>query len=305
VRHSATTQELADLVNGKLVGDPHIIISGIQSLQSATSSEISFLHNDRYQSLLSQTKAAAVLLGRETSFIGTQIICTDPSLAYAEVMRHFHRLSVPEAYISPKAHVSSSATIGDSVCIEAFAWIGAEAEIGDGTWIQSGVRVGAQTKIGRNCRLMANSVVQEGCQLGDSVWLNPGAVIGGEGFGFALSTDSVIKIPQIGTVVIEDDVEIGANAQLGERCMMVAYSAIAGSAQVGHRVMMAGRSSVLGHTRVEDGSRLAVLTVVNKDNGGALGGFPAVEHRKWLRMANSLKELPAMLSLLRRWKKES
>ena len=320
-------EEIANVVGGQLIGDPTIELQGLAPLDQASSKQLSFVHNPRYVSLLKTTSAGAVILGEGLEYSGTRIICQHPHQAYAKAMQLFHPISWPKPSVSPQAFIAETAHIEEAVHIEAFAWIGEGAVIGKGSWIQSGVRIGAAAEIGQNCRVMANAVVNERCLLGAGVWINPGAVIGGEGFGFSIGPDGITKIPQLGIVVIEEGVEIGANscvdratfgetrigafskldnfvqighgANLGSKSLLVAYAALAGSAKVGKRVLMAGRSSVLGHVHLKDDSQVGVLGVVNQNRQGVLSGFPAMEHRKWLRAANAFKELPRILKRLR------
>ena len=177
---------------------------------------------------------------------------------------------------------------------------------------------------------MANSVVCDGCVLGDRVWLNPGAVVGSEGFGFAPTAAGNIKIPQVGRAVLEDDVELGANtcidrgamaetrvgrgskldnlvqvghaAQIGQHALMVAYSGVAGSSRLGDRVTLAAKAAVLGHIELGDGVQVGVSSAVHSSvpAGGKVTGVPAIAHRKWLRAAAGLAELPELLKTVRR-----
>jgi beta-hydroxyacyl-ACP dehydratase FabZ len=190
--------------------------------------------------------------------------------------------------------------------------------------------VGALAEVGADCRLMANSVVCDGCVVGDRVWLNPGAVVGSEGFGFAPTAAGNIKIPQVGRAVLEDDVELGANtcvdraamadtrvgrgtktdnlvqighaAQIGEHGLMVAYSGVAGSSRLGDRVVLAAKAAVLGHISVGDGAQIGVASAVRRDvaAGERVTGVPAIPHRRWLRAATGFRALPDLIRQLRR-----
>jgi UDP-3-O-[3-hydroxymyristoyl] glucosamine N-acyltransferase len=184
--------------------------------------------------------------------------------------------------------------------------------------------------VGRDCLLMANAVVCDGCVLGDRVVLNPGAVVGAEGFGFAPTPQGHVKIPQVGRAVVESDVELGANscvdraamgetrvgrgtkadnlvqighaAQIGEHALLVAYSAIAGSARLGRFVTLAAKALVLGHLRIGDGVQVGAGSMVRGDlePGEKVTGYPAFEHARWRRAALAFEELPEMLKRLRR-----
>jgi UDP-3-O-[3-hydroxymyristoyl] glucosamine N-acyltransferase len=176
---------------------------------------------------------------------------------------------------------------------------------------------------------MANSVVCAGCTLGDRVWLNPSAIVGGEGFGFAPTLSGHLKIPQVGRAVVEDDVEIGSNscvdrgamddtvvgrgtkvdnlvqlghgAEVGEECLLVAYAGIAGSARLGKRVVLAAKSGVIGHLEIGDGCQAAVHSIVMSDQppGAQLAGTPAFDRRDWLRAVTAFKDLPRLLRRVR------
>jgi len=247
-------------------------------------------------------------------------------------MQRLHPYTAPEAGVDSLAWVSPSATV-DGARIEAFAWIGAGATVGPGTWVETGAVVGEDAVVGSACRLMPKSVVMGGCRLGDRVWLNPGAVIGGEGFGFAPGTEGHTKIPQAGGVELGDDVEIGANscvdraametthvrdgakldnlvqvghaADVGEHSLMVAYSGVAGSTRLGRGVVLAAKAAVLGHLEIGDGTQVGVSSAVTKDQppGSRVTGVPAIEHRRWLRSAKafeSLSELTKKVAALER-----
>jgi UDP-3-O-[3-hydroxymyristoyl] glucosamine N-acyltransferase len=195
--------------------------------------------------------------------------------------------------------------------------------------VQPFVYVGAGAKIGENCLLMANSVVMDGCELGDRVVLNPGAIVGGEGFGFAPTPQGLLKIPQVGKAVLESDVEIGANscvdraamgetrvghgskidnlvqighaARMGPHCTVVALSGIAGSAQVGKGVTVAAGAKVLGHFPVGDGTQVGAMSLLTGETpkGAQRSGVPAIEHGEWLKLAAALPRLSELLERVR------
>jgi UDP-3-O-[3-hydroxymyristoyl] glucosamine N-acyltransferase len=194
--------------------------------------------------------------------------------------------------------------------------------------------VGAGARVGRDCTLLANAVVADGCVLGDRVWLNPGAVVGGEGFGFVPTRAGHVKIPQTGRAVIGDDVEIGANScvdraalgdtevqagakldnlvqighgvTVGPDSLLVAYAGVAGSTRLGRGVVLAARATVLGHLEVGDGVQVGALGMLTEDTpaGERRSGIPAIEHRKWLRLAATLPELPELVATVRRLEAE-
>lgn len=328
-----TVAALAALVDGQVEGDADREITAVRGLEDAGPDDISFLANRRYTKLLDASAAGCVLVGRSDRVKDRTVIrCADPYLAFAKVLAHFHPRTRPDAGVHPLAVVEG--TVAPGATVMAFAYVGPGASVGEGTVLQPGVYVGAGSVVGRDCTLMAGSVVADGCVLGDRVWLNPGAVVGGEGFGFVPTARGHVKIPQTGRAVIGDDVEIGANscvdraamgdtevgagakldnlvqvghaAVVGPDSLMVAYSGVAGSTRLGRGTVLAARATVLGHLDVGDGTQVAALGMLTEDTepGERRSGIPAIEHRKWLRVAGALPELPELLSRVRQLEAE-
>lgn len=325
-----TVGELAEKLGGEVEGDVTARLVDVRGLDDAGPEHLSFLANPRYVRKLASTRAGAVLVGRDTDAAGRTVIrCDDPYVAFARALAEFHPLAWPEPGIDPLAFVAPDAEV-DGSTVEAFAWVGAGARVGSGTWIEAGAYVGRGVHLGRDCRLMAGSVVCEGSWLGDRVWLNPGAVVGGEGFGFAPAAAGHVKIPQVARAVIEDDVEIGVNScvdrgavgdtvirrgskldnlvqighgvEVGEHALLVAYTGIAGSARLGKRVVMAAKSGVLGHLDIGDGVEVGVHSIVMSDQpaGAQLAGSPAIDRSTWRRAVIAFAKLPELLRRVRR-----
>ena len=207
-----TVAQLALRLGGELIGPGDAVLRGVADLREAGPDELAFVANRRYRKHLGATRAGAVLVEREVSAPGVTLIrVDDPYLAFARALALFSPPRWPAPGVDPRAAVSPLASLGEGVTVEPFVFVGEGAVIGAGSWLQSGAYVGAGATLGAGCRLMPGAVVMEGCALGARVWLNPGAVVGGEGFGFAPSREGLVKIPQVGGVVIEDDVELGAN----------------------------------------------------------------------------------------------
>lgn len=321
--------EIAALVGGVLNGDPDQRIEAVRTLHAAGPSHLSFLSNPRYRNAAKQSSAGAILI-RKGMDLGARptIEVDDPYLAFALVMQRLHPYESPVPRVDPSAWVDPSATV-EGARIEAFAWVGPDAAVGPGTWVETGAVVGAGASIGAECRLMPKSVVMDGCSIGDRVWLNPGAVVGSEGFGFAPGPQGHVKIPQVGSVDIGDDVEIGANscvdraaldntvirsgakldnlvqvghaAEVGTNSLMVAYSGVAGSTTLGSGVVLAAKAAVLGHLTIGDGVQVGVASAVVGDQEPftKVTGVPAIEHRQWLRSVKEFERLSELTKTVR------
>ncbi len=324
---------LAELLGARLVGDPNRLIDGVRGLADAGPDHISFLANRRYARQLATSEAGAVLVRQDDAVEDGPCLLhvDDPYVAFAHVLALFHPQRWPAPGVHPLACVAEDAVL-EGVHVAAFAWVGPGAVVGPGSWLETGAVVGEGARVGRRCRLMAHSVVAEGSVLGDRVWLNPGAVVGAEGFGFAPSADGPHKIPQVGGVVLGDDVELGANtcvdraalpgavtivgartktdnlvqighgAQIGESVLMVAYSGVAGSAKVGDHSMLAAKAAVLPSRVLGAGVQVGVASVVHDDqpDGAQVSGIPAIPHKAWLRSAAAARHVPDLLRTVRR-----
>ncbi len=312
-----TAGELSAALGARLEGDPDTVLKDVRGLHDAGPGDLSFLANPRYRRFLDKSQAGAVLLRDGVPFSGMALRVSDPYASYARAAALFH----PQAWGSPgvdsRAAVHPSAQLGEDCCIEAFAVVGPGAILGDRVWLQSHAYVGGGARVGPDSRLMPSSVVMEDCILGARVWLNPGSVVGSEGFGFAPTPTGMLKIPQVGQAILEDDVEIGANAcvdraalgetrighgskfdnlvqvghgaKLGPHNVMVAYAGIAGSSKTGVGVTLAARSTVLGHLDIGDGVIAAAHSMIAKDtaSGSRVAGVPAHDHKTWLRASKS------------------
>lgn len=322
--------EIARILGGDVEGDGSLMVTDVRGLLEAEAQHLSFLSGSKFMSQLATSHAGAVLVDRSATVVGRTIVrCDDPYVGFARALALFHPYEEVTPRIDPRAHIGAGALV-DGARIDAFAWIGDGARVGASTWIQSGVHVGEGAQVGEGCRLMANSVVGADCVLGDRVWLNPGAVIGGEGFGFAPASPQHVKIPQTGVVVIEDDVEIGANScvdratmgativkkgtkidnlvqighgvEVGEGSLLAAFAGIAGSTRLGRNVVMGGRAGTSNHLEIGDGVQVAGGSVVLGDQPAAvkIAGYPAIELKQWLKASVAFAKLPEQLSKMRR-----
>ncbi len=325
--------EVAALVAGKLEnGNQFVEIAGIQDLQAARENEAAFLSNMRLKHQFNDSRAGVVLLG-SAMFPDTDrtvIRVDDPYLAFATLQRHFYPEGKSTGSRSEAAFVDPSARLADDVDIAPMAVIGPNVEIGSGSRIGSGCVIEAGAVIGCNCLLHARAVVGGNCILGDRVILQPGAIIGADGFGYAWSGKEHLKIPQVGRVVIEDDVEIGANTcvdrgaigdtliergakldnliqiahnvRIGACSIMASQVGISGSTLIGKGCQIGGQVGIAGHLNIGDGCKLAAKSGVMSDlkAGGTYGGAPAMPHRQWLKVLALTARLPEIWSSLSR-----
>jgi UDP-3-O-[3-hydroxymyristoyl] glucosamine N-acyltransferase len=328
---AVTLGEIIDAVGGEYSGDRTRLIRGVRSLSEAEPEDLSFLSNPRYASLLGETRAGAILIGRDTVGDDPRYVRVgDPYLALATVLQSwFCHVPAPSG-ISPDARIAKSARVAGGVAIGAFAVVGEEAVIGDRVIIHEGAIIGAGARIGDDSVIYPNVTVYHGCVIGRRCILHAGVVIGGDGYGFATSGGRHYKIPQVGIVRIEDDVEIGANStvdraalgetvigegtkidnlvmiahnvKIGRHCLIVAQAAIAGSAEIGDGCVLGGQSGVAGHLKIGAGVQIGAQAAVLKDWVGpvVLSGSPARPLRQYLRSQSLLLKLPELLKRIER-----
>ena len=214
-----TVGQLASHLGGTVEGDKTRVLVGVCGLQEAGPEHLSFLSNRKYVRHLENCRAGAILMDAQTDAgPHTVIRLKDPYTAFAQALALFHPDQRQKPGVHPKAHVADDAQV-EGATIDALAYVGPGAQVGPGTWVQGGAYIGQHATVGADCTLMPNSVITAGCTVGDRVCLNPGAVVGGEGFGFAPSATGHTKIPQVGTTRIEDDVEIGSNSCVDRAAM--------------------------------------------------------------------------------------
>ena len=320
--------DLAARLGCRLEGDGAVDIVRVAAIHHAERGDLTFLTNARYQAELATTRASAVLLGSsETARPPSAAIlwCDDPYSAFARAVAVFAHAVAPAKGVDRLSAVAPDATIGGDVSIGPFVTIGAGASIGARTIIYPSVVIGPGVRVGDDCVIHSQATLRERVTIGHRVILHDGVVVGSDGFGFATQKDGThLKIPQLADVVIEDDVEVGANSTidrpavgetrigagtkidnlvhvahgvaLGRRVLLAAQVGIAGSTTVEDDVMMAGQSGVTGHVRVGRGAKIgaksAVLQSVEAD--AFVTGHPAFEHADWRKASIVFRQLPAL-----------
>lgn len=330
-----TVAELARRLDGEVCGDGARVVRRVDTLAQAASDALSWLGDAKYAKDLLRTEAACVLTpGDLDPPEGRTVIrVADPDLALAEALA----ILGPEPECVP-AGVHASAVVApdarvDGAAIGPTATVGERAVIGAGSQLHAGAHVGADVVIGRDCVIWSGVVIRERTTIGDRVVIHPNTSIGADGFGYLPRGGKHRKIPQIGCVVIEDDVEIGANCavdrarsgetrirrgakidnlvqighncDIGEDCIIVAQCGISGSVTVGHHVVMAGRAGAIDHLRIGAGAQLAAASVATGDipAGAKVRGTPAIAITQYGRQQVALRRLPKMVEQLRTLKK--
>ncbi len=319
-------RELAERLECRLEGDGNLEIVRVAGIQDAAAGDLTFLANPKYEKLLAATRASAVILrDNAPAALCAMLRARDPYLAFARAVGVFAPAWRPAPGVHALAAVAADATLGAGVSIGAFVAIGEGAAIGDGTIVFPNVTIGPGTRIGRDCVIHANVSIRERITLGDRVILQNGVVIGGDGYGFVRRGDGTHeKIPQAATVVIEDDVELGANTTVdrpavgetrikagskidnlvqiahgvtvGRNVLMAAQVGIAGSTDIGDDVIFGGQVGVGGHLAIGRGAvAVGQSGVTNSlDPGVMVAGYPAIDSREWRRASVIFRRLPEL-----------
>ena len=325
-----TLAEIAKWVGGVVRGDASTRISGVAGIEEAEPDQVTWLSHDKYAAQLRVSKAGAVVAPEscgETPM--PAVLCPDPSLAIATILARFAPpVPRPPVGVHPSAAVAASVKLGRDVAIGPNVVIGDGARVGDRSVLHAGVFIGADSTLGADCELWPGVVIRERCTLGDRVIVHPNTTVGADGFGYQFVNGQHQKIPQIGTVVIEDDVEIGANCaidrakfgatrigagtkidnlvqvahnvRIGPSCIIVAQCGIAGSARLGRGVVLGGQVGVRDHVTLHDGMQCAACSCISQDvpAGVTVMGAPAVEREQYVREHAALRRAPRLADQL-------
>ncbi|RXZ38848.1 UDP-3-O-(3-hydroxymyristoyl)glucosamine N-acyltransferase [Oxalobacteraceae bacterium CAVE-383] len=337
--------ELVERLGGELTGDAgfaDLAVIGIAPLDAATPSHITFLSNSKFRNQAEHTQAAALILSPQDNaalgpaYRGARIVTANPYAYFAHAAQWFAALNTPpaapgvhpSAVVDPAARIAAGASIGPLVVIEA------GAEVGEGARIDAGCFIGRDAVIGAATHLYARVTVQHACRIGRRGIVHPGAVIGADGFGFANESGAWVKIPQVGCVVIGDDVEIGANTtidrgaladtvigngvkldnqiqiahncQIGDHTAIAACAGIAGSAIIGKYCSIGGAAMIHGHITIADRVHVSAGTLAMRsiaEPGQYTGFYPITKHGDWEKSAALLRNLPAMREKMRAMEK--
>ncbi|MFO7839480.1 MAG: UDP-3-O-(3-hydroxymyristoyl)glucosamine N-acyltransferase [Desulfosalsimonadaceae bacterium] len=321
---------LSDLVavtGGEIAGDPRKTIRGIAPFETAGSNDITFADTAKLLKKLAGSKAGAVIVPRDCSQpAGTNLVYSDaPRLAFARALYWFYPKKRPPAPgISPRACIGGNFQAGPDVCIGAMAVIEDNVSLGARVWIHPGAVIAEGVQIGDDTEVYPNATILSGCRIGCRVVIHSGSVIGSDGYGFVPEQGRHFKIPQVGVVQIDDDVEIGAcncidratfgrtwiksgvktdnqvhighNVTIGENSLLVAKVGIAGSVEIGRNVTLAGQAGVGGHIQIGDNAVIGPQAGVTRSvpEGRVVSGTPEMPHRQWLKVCRIIPRLPEL-----------
>ncbi|MEI6207735.1 MAG: UDP-3-O-(3-hydroxymyristoyl)glucosamine N-acyltransferase [Desulfuromonadales bacterium] len=322
---SRTLKELANCVGGIVKGDENVTVNGLAPLEAAGSDKITFLANPKYAAKVAETGAAAVLMAPGGESYGRNVIeVANPYLAFAKLLTLFYTRPHPPLGVLPEAVVGTQVNLGEGISIYPGACIGNNVTIGDRSVIHSGAVIYESAVIGDDCVIHANAVIRERCRVGSRCIIQPGAIVGSDGFGYAPDGQAYYRIPQIGIVVLEDDVEIGANSTIdraalevtlvrrgtkidnlvqiahncliGEDCMIVSQVGVSGSTKLGNHVTLAGQVGVAGHLTIGDNVMVGAQSGVpgSLPANAGYSGSPTMPHREWLRAMAVIPRLPEL-----------
>jgi UDP-3-O-[3-hydroxymyristoyl] glucosamine N-acyltransferase len=331
--------EIADLVQGRFVGDPDLMISGVAPFEQAGEHDITVAGNARFLKKIDECRAAAMIVPQQVEIAQRNLVQVDnPMVAFARVLQRFYPPVQPRVGIHPRAEIGPEFKHGRNISIGPQVVIGQQVTVGDQVWLHPGVVIGDGVAIGNDVIIHPNVTIQERTIIGSRVIIHSGTVIGSDGFGFAPDGTRYHKIPHTGIVQIDDDVEIGANntidrgtfgktrigqgvktdnlvhvahnVTVGENTVLVAQVGISGSVTIGKNAVLAGQAGVAGHLTIGDHATVGPQTGVGKsvpDGQIVSAGIPEMPHRLWLRVVRTIPRLPdiskRLLGLEKRLKK--
>jgi UDP-3-O-[3-hydroxymyristoyl] glucosamine N-acyltransferase len=328
-------KEIASYLNCEVVGDADVEINKVSEIQNASKGDITFIANPKYEKFFETTNASAVIVAKNFQKRRDDLsllLVDDPYYAFVKVLKI---LNPPLELLPPGIHqtavISKTAVLGENVRVGANVVIGERVKIGDNSVIMHGVVIGDDVEIGSDVLIYPNVTVYHKCKIGNRVIIHSGTVIGSDGFGFAPRPDGTYeKIPQVGIVVIEDDVEIGSNCSIdratlgetiikrgakldnliqiahnvviGENTVIAAQTGIAGSTKIGKNCVLAGQVGIVGHIEIADRTTIAAQSGVSKsitEPGKVYFGYPAREHSIALRIEGAIRQLPDLIKEFR------
>ncbi|MEZ7892814.1 MAG: UDP-3-O-(3-hydroxymyristoyl)glucosamine N-acyltransferase [Candidatus Wallbacteria bacterium] len=334
---TVTLEKLSEYLGEKYYGNGSILISGVAGINEAAAGDITFAVKPKYIKFLDVSKASAVIISPDVKEVDVKvpyIISKNPYYTFARVLEFFYPKKEQKSFVSPQAFIAASAKVGKNISIYPGVFIGENAEIGDNCVLYPNVFIGENVKIGNDTWIYSNVSIRENCAVGERCILHAGTVIGADGYGFVRNGASYYKTPQVGNVIIENDVEMGANVtcdratigstkigggtkidnlvhiahnvQIGKNVLIVAQVGISGSVDVGDDVVIAGQSGIVGHISIGAGTVIAARSVVTSDvkPKSFVSGFPAKPHNEEMKIKAAMKKLPSIIKTVNELKKQ-
>ena len=336
-----TAQQIASFVGGEVEGNPNASVTTFAKIEEGVPGALSFLANPQYEQYIYNTKSSVVLVNKDLqlkSTVETTLVRVDNAYeSVAKLLTLYESMKQKKTGVSDKAYISPSAKIGEDCYVAPFAYIGENVVVGNGTTIHPNAVICDNASVGEDCIIYPNVTIYHDCKIGNRVILHAGAVIGADGFGFAPTANGYDKIPQIGIVTIEDDVEIGANTcvdrstmgttivrkgvkldnlvqiahnvDVGSHTVMSAQVGVAGSCKIGEWCMLGGQVGVAGHITVGDRTYAGAQSGIPggrmiKNGNCTVMGYPAIEQKNFARSAAVYKNLPELVAQVNELKKE-
>jgi UDP-3-O-[3-hydroxymyristoyl] glucosamine N-acyltransferase len=317
-------KDIASLLDGELSGSPDGEIRDVKGMDEAAEGDIAFVAGKKQLKKAAESRASCLLVAEfAPSIQAAQIKVADPQYAFAVLLGHFHPVPRPPAGVDGRAFVAEDARLAEDVSVQAFAYISSAASIGRGTVIYPGVYIGEGAAVGEDCVLCPGVVLMHGVEVGNRVTIHANSVVGSDGFGYMQREEKNVKIPQVGGVIVGNDVEIGAavaidratagntvigrgtkidnlaqiahNVKIGENSIIVAQVAIGGSPTVGNNVMLGGQAGIADHAIIEDGTLVGAKGgVMGTLKRGIYSGSPVIPHRDWLKASALFAKLPEL-----------
>ncbi len=327
-----TAQQIATLVQGEIEGDANSAVVSVSRIEEGKEGDLCFLANAKYEEYLYKTQASIALVNKDLvlkhAVKPTLVRVKDAYASFAVLLKTYQDImgSKPKTGVEAQSFVADTASMEEGVYIGAFTYISAKVLVGKNTQIHPACFIGENVRVGANTIINAGVKIYKDCVIGDNVIIHSGTVIGSDGFGFALENGSFHKIPQLGNVIIENDVEIGANCtidratlgatiirkgakldnliqvahnvEIGENTVIAAQAGVSGSTKIGSNVMIGGQAGIVGHIKIASGARINAQSGVSKaikENNVSITGSPAFDYKSALKSQAVFKKLPDIL----------
>jgi len=316
-----TASQIASFINGKIIGDENALITGVSPIENGESGHLSFIAQDRFSMYLDTSKCSVIIVSEhllnEKTYQPTLIVVKDAYLSFQVLMNLYQEMRGRKEGIEEGSSIHESAVLGQNVYVGAFTYVSEKAKIGDGTQIYPQVYIGKGVKIGKNCKIDSGARIYDYCVIGNNCIIHSNTVIGGDGFGFQPTPEGFKKIPQLGNVIIEDDVEIGSNCsidratigstvigqgtkidnliqiahnvKIGKNNVIAAQAGIAGSTTIGDWNQIGGQVGIVGHIKIGSQVKIQAQSGVNSsvNDKETLYGSPAISYNDYLRSYNT------------------